>query len=125
MASSPRRAAGYFALQGIAVLLWWAGLGLVPSIRPWFFPLGDLRAHFLVFAPADLVVLAPASLAAAGVIVRDAKHASAAAWLAAGATLYAAAATLGWAVAVDAPIASPLLMLLAAGASVFHARRAV
>ncbi len=125
MASSPRAAAAYFALQGIAVAGWWALLLLAPSMRPWFFPAGDLRSHLLLFAPADLLVLAPASLAAAWVIVRGGEHARAAGWLASGATLYAAAVTLGWAVEVGAPILSPALMILAAGASIYHARHAV
>lgn len=126
MASSPRRTAAYFTLQGLAVLSWWVLLLLLPDFRPWFFPAGELKGPLLLFGPADALVLAPTSLAAGWLIARAAPQARLSAWLATGAALYAAGVTVGWAVLqIDAPLASPILMVLLACASVFHARQVV
>jgi hypothetical protein len=61
----PRVAAAYLALQGVATLLWWGTLILVPASRRSFVAAGAPLSTLWAFVGADALFLAGASLAAA------------------------------------------------------------
>jgi hypothetical protein len=62
IASSPRSL--YFLAQGVLTLVWWAVIGLAPSVRRWF-AFGDDGLSLLAFLPGDLLFWVGGSLAAA------------------------------------------------------------
>ncbi|HVH13063.1 MAG TPA: hypothetical protein VM759_08430, partial [Longimicrobium sp.] len=80
-ASVRRASAVYFALQGVAVLAWWAMLWQMPATREWFTAPGWPRATLTAFWLPDIVLLAGGSLAAGWLSVRGGRAASAARWL--------------------------------------------
>lgn len=88
----PRLAACYFALQGIAVPVWWVGLALWPAFRA-VFELGerDVLQSFLV----PDVAFALASLAAAGASAAGHRTAVALAGITVGAVGYSTVMTVG------------------------------
>jgi protein-S-isoprenylcysteine O-methyltransferase Ste14 len=99
-----RYAIGYYLLQGVAVIAWWLLMYVRPETQSWF----RLDNHSLVsldsFWLGDLLFIAPGSIAAAYLLYRRWKYATALMWLVTGAitqaTAYSAAYTLqtdiGW-----------------------------
>ena len=99
-----RYAIGYYLLQGLAVVGWWLMMYFWPATQTWF----RLDNHSLIsldsFWLGDLLFIAPGSIAAAYLLYRRWKYATAAMWLVTGAitqaTAYSAAYTLqteiGW-----------------------------
>ncbi|MCC7398721.1 MAG: hypothetical protein IT455_16760 [Planctomycetes bacterium] len=63
MLAGPARC--FFLLQGLLVIAWWCWLLAVPAARAAFVPGGLDAASLIAWAPADLLLLAPASLGAA------------------------------------------------------------
>ncbi|HEY0429563.1 MAG TPA: isoprenylcysteine carboxylmethyltransferase family protein [Pyrinomonadaceae bacterium] len=90
----------YFALQGIAVVLWWLLLFFVPASR-YFFRMGDSENVLLAFWLPDLFLLAIGSLAASAFCFFDSKFAPIALWFVAGAISYAAVYNLSFALITD------------------------
>jgi protein-S-isoprenylcysteine O-methyltransferase Ste14 len=122
---SVRRAvAAYFALQGAGVVLWWAMLFVAPLARGRFQMSAAPDHTLMAFALADLVILAPASLLGAGLLMRRDARAPGILWLAAGAAAYAALYCLAYALRADAGWLGVALMLPAALLSVVCATAA-
>lgn len=61
----PRPARAWFLLLAIAVPVWWTSMALLPAARGAFTPGGFDEAKLWAWAPADLLLLTPASLLAA------------------------------------------------------------
>jgi protein-S-isoprenylcysteine O-methyltransferase Ste14 len=99
-----RVAIGYYLLQGVAVAAWWLLMYLQPSTQAWFRLDPDSSVSLNSFWLGDLLLIAPGSIAAAGLLYVRWKYAAAVMWLVTGAltqaTLYTAAYTLqtdlGW-----------------------------
>jgi hypothetical protein len=120
-----RLAAVVLGLQGLAVAAWWAALAWWPESRAAFLPEDGWTAEFRALLLPDLALLGAGSLAAGWLLARGRPAARAAACVVAGAALYAALFTLGWARAHGAPALSPLLMAGSALLSCACARLAV
>lgn len=110
-----RAAAFYFAVQGIAVVVWWAWLFFVPSSRAYFQTNGTTEAALLAFWLPDLLLVACGSFVAAYFCLRgndnnDARIA-AALWLVCGAVGYATLYCLASALLTDSAWLSVALML--------------
>ncbi|MFG0291631.1 MAG: methyltransferase family protein [Phycisphaerales bacterium JB050] len=90
-----RAAAGYFALQGVSGLAWWALLFFHPDARGWFFPdaQGDLIRRSL--AVPDISLFALGSLGAAACCWSN-RMATIASTLIAGAVWYATLLAFGF-----------------------------
>jgi protein-S-isoprenylcysteine O-methyltransferase Ste14 len=78
----------YFAVQGIAVVLWWIMLVFVPSSRV-HFRMGDSDTMLLAFWLPDLSLLGAGSLTVGGLCFFDSKLTPFAAWFTCGAIAYA------------------------------------
>lgn len=114
-------AGSYFALQGVAVLLWWASLMVHPPFRDHFQPPGSPPEHLLAFWLPDLALIAAGSLAAAYLRARGGRGLLAAAWIAAGSMTYATLYCLALSIMTGAAWLSVVLMLPAAVLSIFFA----
>lgn len=110
-----RAAAFYFAVQGIAVVVWWAWLIFVPSSRAYFQTNGTTEAALLAFWLPDLLLVACGSFVAAYFCVRDRDNIdariAAALWLVCGAVGYATLYCLASALLTDSAWLSVALML--------------
>jgi hypothetical protein len=106
-----RAAAVGFAAQALIVPVWWLLLWLAPASRQWFFPEGALDVTTSSFLLPDLAALMLGSAMAAWLAWRGDPRAVAGAWFAAGASAYATVYTLSWSARVDAPLASPVMMV--------------
>ena len=113
-------ARSYFALQAVAVIGWWVALWLRPEWRAAFRPFSAPDAVLLSFAPGDLLMLGAGSALVAWPAHHQ-RHRRALAWVAAGATAYAALYTLALALTAAAPSLGALLMCPAAVASTLAA----
>ncbi|MBB4637876.1 methyltransferase family protein [Longimicrobium terrae] len=107
----PRAVAGFFAVQGASVALWWPILYLVPRARELFRMSPGPDDVLLSFMLPDLAVLAPASLLGALLLARRDDRAAAILWCAAGAILYAVLFCLAFALRTDAGWLGVALML--------------
>lgn len=83
-------AAIYFAIQGIAVFLWWAMLLWWPESRRHFALESGSEISLMAFWLADLSFLGVGSLAASWLCFRDSQYQRVAAWFVAGAMSYSA-----------------------------------
>ncbi len=108
---SDRLAAGYFALQGVAGVLWWVLLLASDWVRDRFFVGADGWAAGRSLLLADVVVFALGSLTAAALVQRGHPWAQRAAWVTVGATFYATLVAAGW---VVESIGRPLGLVLMA-----------
>jgi protein-S-isoprenylcysteine O-methyltransferase Ste14 len=112
-----RASAAYFALQGAAVLAWWAMLWQMPATRAWFTPPGWPQSTLTAFWLPDLALAAGGSLAAAWLSLRGSAAAGAARWFVAGAMAYGTLFCLGASLATDGAWLSVALMVPGALAS--------
>lgn len=103
-----------FLVQAGGVVFWWLLIYAAPASRRWFFPGGVLDSVLASFIVPDLAVLALGSAVAGWLGLSGRRIAQPVAWFTAGAAVYAAAFTMSWAARVDAPNASPVLMLTSA-----------
>src|SRR5688572_17509308 len=83
-------AAAYFALQGLAVIGWWAVLLVVPASRRYFLLDRNSDVSLMAFWLADLSFLGIGSLAAAWLCLRDHGYKHIASWFVTGAISYVA-----------------------------------
>lgn len=97
-----RAVAAFFAMQGAGVVLWWTILYAVPRARELFRMSPGPDQTLLAFALPDLLILAPASLLGAWLLVRRDGRAPALLWCSAGAVAYAALYCLAFALGNDA-----------------------
>lgn len=104
-------AAIYFAVQGIAVIAWWAVLFFVPSTRQYFVLEKTSETSLLAFWLADLSFLGLGSLAASWLCFRDHEYKRIAAWFVTGAVSYAAVYCLAFAWLTDAGWLGVTMML--------------
>ena len=89
-----RLAGGYFLIQGLATIIWWALLLRIPDARSWFLdPTWDWE-FIRLFAPADIVAFGGASLCAGVLAIGRSRYSIHSAWLICGAALYAMLMTL-------------------------------
>jgi hypothetical protein len=123
--SSTSVVAAWFLAQWAGVIGWWVVLLLWPPSRAWFFPDAVLDPVMASFLAPDLAVLAGGSALTAWLVLQRHRAAPAVAWFTTGAACYAAVLTFAWAVRVDVPFASPLLMLASAVGSLACARLVV
>ena len=82
-------AALYYAIQGLAVIAWWAVLYLVPSSRQYFALERSSETSLMAFWLADLSFLGIGSLAVGWLCFRDHEYSRIAAWFVTGAVSYA------------------------------------
>ena len=85
----------YLAVQAVATCLWWLALTIAPAARRAFLPTGAPDSVLLAFAPPDLLLLAPASLATAYGLARRRAWGWPALCLTAGASIYPAFYAVG------------------------------
>jgi protein-S-isoprenylcysteine O-methyltransferase Ste14 len=104
-------AAVYFALQGIAVVVWWILLFGVPASRKHFRLETDSETSLLAFWMADLLLLGVGSIIAAVFCFRDSRHASTGSWFVTGAISYATLYCLAFAFLNDTGWLGVMLML--------------
>lgn len=109
-------ARGYFALQGIAVIAWWAMLLFLPATRTAFAIRGAPPIALDAFAPGDLGLVAIGSLLVAAFTSRA--WSGTLAWVVAGAMVYAALFTIATAITGASGPLGALLMMPAAIVSV-------
>ena len=95
--SGTRLGAWYLLAQGIAIAAWWLYLALNPPAMQAFLPPGASRIELLAFRLPDLLIAAPASIAAGLALLRRAKVAVPLAWAASGAVVYAFVYCVAWA----------------------------
>ncbi len=95
-----RSASLYFALQGLAVAVWWALLFFVPDSRR-FFQMGESETVLLAFWLPDLGLLAVGSLVTSAFCLVDSKFLTVALWLVVGAVSYATGYCLAFALLTD------------------------
>src|SRR5262249_49633375 len=95
-----RSASIYFALQGLAVLAWWALLFFVPVSRP-LFQLGASEQVLLAFWLPDLGLLGVGSLVVSAFCWFDSKFLTVGLWMAVGAISYASFYCLAFALLTD------------------------
>ncbi len=115
--TNARLRGGYFALQGIAVVVWWVVMFVRPATMRLFLP-SDVPVEALTaFLPAD-ALFAAGSFVAAWLAFRAHPRERLVAWFVAGAACYATLWCIGiWALTGEA-LAGVLCMLPCAGASV-------
>lgn len=101
----------YLALQGAAVFVWWALIGLVPAARQPFLPLQAPSSVLYAFLVPDCVVLGAGSLACARLWRGGAPPP--ALWVVAGALWYTTAYVLGLWLSGELAVPGPVLMTLA------------
>ena len=94
-------AALYYAIQGLAVIAWWAVLYFAPSTRQYFTLERSSEASLMAFWLADLSFLGIGSLAASWLCYRDHEFARIAAWFVTGAVSYAAVYCFAFALMTD------------------------
>lgn len=104
-------AAGYFAVQGIAVALWWLILILIPATRKFFGGEGVFENFLLAFWLPDLLLVAAASIILAGLVFTANKLADSVAWFVTGAVSYAGFYCLSFAMITDTGWLGVALML--------------
>jgi protein-S-isoprenylcysteine O-methyltransferase Ste14 len=90
----------YFAVQGVAVFLWWILLFAVPDTRA-YFRMGDSDAILLAFWLPDLFLLAVGSLVAAVLIRSDSGLMQFVVWFVVGTIAYATLYCLAFAMMTD------------------------
>ncbi len=83
-------AAAYFALQGIAVIAWWAVLWFYPASRQYFVLETGSETSLLAFWLAGLAFLGLGSLVTAYLCLYDHEYKQIAAWFVTGSVSYAA-----------------------------------
>lgn len=96
-----RSAAIYYAIQGLAVLAWWAVLFAVPSSRKYFLLERSSEFSLIAFWLADLAFLGIGSLTAAWLCLRRNQYSQIASWFVTGAVSYAAVYCLAFAMITD------------------------
>lgn len=104
-------AAVYFALQGIAVVVWWILLFYIPGSRQYFQLEINSETSLLAFWLADLSLLGTGSLVAAVLCLRSSTHAPTALWFVTGAVSYATLYCLAFAFFTDAGWLGVTLMM--------------
>lgn len=96
-----RSAAIYYAIQGVAVIMWWIVLFAVPASRKYFLLERTSEFSLLAFWLADLAFLGFGSLAAAWLCFRHHEYSQIAAWFVTGAVSYAAIYCFAFAMITD------------------------
>lgn len=96
MGDRRRLAAGYLGLQAAAVVVWWLGLALSPTVRGWFEMDPDRPDVLTAFVAGDAVVLGPGSALAAAGLVRRSRWAAPVAAFVAGGCAYATLLLAAW-----------------------------
>ena len=94
-------AALYYAIQGLAVIAWWAVLYLVPSSRQYFALERSSETSLMAFWLADLSFLGIGSLAVGWLCFRDHEYSRIAAWFVTGAVSYASVYCFAFALMTD------------------------
>src|SRR5262245_30419329 len=89
-----RNAAIYYALQGLAVVVWWATLFVAPETRTYFQLDAESATSLMAFFVPDIIFLGIGSFAASFLDFRKHRYATAAMWLVTGAISYASLYTL-------------------------------
>ena len=112
--SGTRFAGGYFTAQALLVAAWWLSLLLLPATRELFVPEGAGEADLLAFFAPDLLLVAPASLAAGIACLRRSSWSLPLGWLTAGAIDYAFFFCVGWSLLRDGAWLNVALMAPAA-----------
>jgi len=106
-----KAAAVYFLLQGVTVVAWWLLLISVPASREWFrLDPGSLTTLWAFWLP-DLLLIAPVSLTAAGLVRKGHSYAEPAAWLVTGAVTYATLHTFAMTMMTDLGWLGVVLMI--------------
>ncbi len=106
-----RNAAIYFAIQGTAVLAWWAMLYLYPTARQYFVLEVGSDTSLLAFWLADIVFIGVGSLAAGLLCYRGSEYRQIASWMVTGAISYASIYCLAFALMTDVGWLGVILML--------------
>lgn len=96
--SGTRFSGWYLVAQALAILGWWIYLTLIPAAAASFLPQGASRLELIAFRLPDLIVAAPASLAAGVAILAGLRSAVPLAWTAAGAMTYAFVYCVAWSI---------------------------
>src|SRR5690606_20904634 len=96
-----RTAAIYHILQAAAVVGWWAMMWIFPLTRQLFRLEADSFTTLDAFWPGDVLLVAPASVAAAILLLNGHRYATAAMWLATGAVSQATLSTFALAAQTD------------------------
>ncbi len=94
-------AALYFAIQGFAVIAWWATLYFIPSTRQFFLLEKSSETSLMAFWLADLSFLGIGSLAAGLLCWSDHEYSRIASWFVAGAVSYATVYCFAFALMTD------------------------
>lgn len=94
-------AALYFAIQGSAVIAWWAVLYFAPSTREYFLLERSSETSLMAFWLADLSFLGIGSLVASGLCYRDHEYSRIGSWFVTGAISYASVYSLAFALMTD------------------------
>ncbi|MBP6003561.1 MAG: isoprenylcysteine carboxylmethyltransferase family protein [Pyrinomonadaceae bacterium] len=97
-----RSASAYFALQGIAVAVWWALLYVEPGMRRYFVLESNSETSLLAFWLSDLMFLSVGSLVASWLCFRGHEYMRLAAWFVAGAVSHATIYCLAFTLMTDA-----------------------
>jgi protein-S-isoprenylcysteine O-methyltransferase Ste14 len=105
-----RSVAAYFALQGLAVALWWLLLLAYPQSRE-YFRMGDSEATLLAFWLPDLLLLAAGSLLASYLCFIGSDHSQTVLCFVCGAMTYAALYCLAFALLTDSAWLGVTLMV--------------
>lgn len=106
-----RWASAYFALQGVAIILWWLLLLLYPLSRAYFQMDSASEATLLAFWLPDLLLLAFGSLVASCFCFRGNSMELVVLWLVCGAISYASLYCLAFALLTNAAWLGVILML--------------
>lgn len=117
----------YLLVQAGAVVVWWAGLVLSPTIRDWFELDGGRRDVLNAFVLGDVVVLAAGSVVGAVGLLRDERWAAAVVAAVAGGCAYSTLYLAAWVGLGGAGAIGLVPMVAATGATaaiaVDHGRR--
>src|ERR1044071_9320187 len=105
-----RWAGAYFTLQGIAVILWWLVLLLIPASRA-YFKMGDAEAALLAFWFPDLLLLGLGSMIGSWLCFRAHHLTLVVLWVVCGAISYASLYCLMFALSTDTAWLGVALML--------------
>jgi hypothetical protein len=107
-----RIAPAFLFLQGLLTVAWWQWIAVAPEMREYFFASGSEQAAIDRFAAPDLLVLALGSVATSLLALCNSRFAPVAAWLVAGAAMYACvgAISVNWPVG-SVPFADGLMIL--------------
>lgn len=106
-----RIAAGYFALQAGAALLWWGALVAQPAVRRLFLPATVPDHAILAFWLADLGLVVAGSGMSGLALLRDDHRLPPLLWFTAGAVSYAALAAVGLTMMSGEAVLGAALML--------------